>query len=645
MVWFVKMMALACLTCAFTVRAEPLYEFPKYEKTAQIEAACAQLLKQARADEARLQATPSGTLLTELDALTQRYENVVGPLTVLGAVHPQKSIRNAAERCELTYQAFSNAFFQNQKIYQQLQKIKPFDDIDLRYQRDLLDAFEDAGVALSRANRIKAKQLATHITGLTQQFERRIREDKTRIAFTEKELNGVPSKIWQKNARDAQGHYLLGLDAPTVQALLESATTSQTRERFWRAYLNQGGQANLKLLAQLSQARRIFAKLFGFDSYADFALRRRMAGTEQDVQNFLSNVHAAVAEREANDLKILALDQPQLKRWDVAFYTEQGRQKKFQVDQNQFRKHFPPEASLAWVFQVAQKMFGIRFESSPQTLWHPEAKAYSVIDEKNQQPLGVLMVDMYPRENKYNHAAVWSFRNSATHSHRLPAAALVVNLNREGLSLREMETLLHEFGHALHSLLSNTRYAGQGGTNTALDFVEAPSQMLEEWVYDPEVLALMKTVCSTCEAVPSELLARAEHSREFGKGIQIARQHLFAIYDLALYGKAPSDPLTLWKKMEGATPLGHEKGSLFPASFGHIAGGYAAGYYGYLWSLVLAEDLRTAFLSQKINPEVASRYRQDILSQGGQVLPKIMMKNFLSREFNSDAFFKSLQKK
>jgi thimet oligopeptidase len=227
----------------------------------------------------------------------------------------------------------------------------------------------------------------------------------------------------------------------------------------------------------------------------------------------------------------------------------------------------------------------------------------------------------------------------------LPAAALVVNLNREGLSLREMETLLHEFGHALHSLLSNTRYAGQGGTNTALDFVEAPSQMLEEWVYDPEVLALMKTVCSTCEAVPSELLARAEHSREFGKGIQIARQHLFASYDLALYGKAPSDPLTLWKKMEGATPLGHEKGSLFPASFGHIAGGYAAGYYGYLWSLVLAEDLRTAFLSQKINPEVASRYRQDILSQGGQVLPKTMMKNFLSREFNSDAFFKSLQKK
>ncbi len=652
--WFLKSIGRVVwchiLAGVFAAHAEPLYEFPKYEKSAQIDIACTQLIGQANAVQVRLQRQPTqiitgSEILVELDAMTQRYENVLGPLTVLSAVHPDQSIRDAAERCELKYQAFINSFFQSKKIYQKLKKAQSTDEIDRRYQRDLLDAFEDAGVALDKAQKKQARKLATHIADLTQKFERCIREDKTRVAFFEQQLDGVPPKIWQETLRDNQGRYLLGLDAPTVQAVLENATQRTTREKFWRAYLNQGGAANLKLLAKLSQQRRTFAKLFGFDSYADFSLRRRMAGTAQEVQHFLDRVHAAVAQREVDDLKILAMDQPALERWDVAFYTEQARQRKFQVDQNQFRKHFPAQASLDWVFRVAQKMFSIRFEARIQALWHADVKAYAVIDEKNQQPLGMLFVDMYPRENKYNHAAVWSFRNSSTKTARLPSAALVVNLNRGGLSLREIETLLHEFGHALHSVLSNTRYAGQGGTNTALDFVEAPSQMLEEWVYDPAVLALMQEVCKNCEPVPSELLAQAEKSREFGKGIQMARQHLFASYDLALYGENHSDPLTLWKKMESFTPMGHVPGSLFPASFSHIVGGYAAGYYGYLWSLVLAEDLRTAFSVNKLSPEISERYRLEVLSQGGQILPKIMMQRFLGRETNSEAFFKVIHKK
>jgi thimet oligopeptidase len=227
---------------------------------------------------------------------------------------------------------------------------------------------------------------------------------------------------------------------------------------------------------------------------------------------------------------------------------------------------------------------------------------------------------------------------------RLPAAGLVVNFNRDGLSIDELETLLHEFGHSLHALLSKTRYASQGGTNVQLDFVEAPSQMLEDWVYDRQVLALFQQVCAECKPVPDALLAQAKTARDFGKGALFARQHLFASYDLALHTAAAPEPLSTWIGMEKKTPLGHVPGSLFPAGFAHIAGGYAAGYYGYLWSLVLAEDLRTAFAADMLSAEVGARYRRTVLSQGGQVEPEQMMRDFLGRDSNGKAFFKALKR-
>ena len=207
------------------------------------------------------------------------------------------------------------------------------------------------------------------------------------------------------------------------------------------------------------------------------------------------------------------------------------------------------------------------------------------------------------------------------------------------------QTLLHEFGHALHALLSQTRYAGQGGTNVKLDFVEAPSQMLEDWVYEPRVMALYAQGCPRCKPVSPDLLARADRARHFGDGVAYARQHLYASYDLAVHGKADSparDPMAIWVTMEGATPLGHVPGSRLPASFGHIASGYAAGYYSYLWSLVLAADLRTAFAADRLDAATGDRYRRTILENGGQVPPAELMQQFLGRPSDSRAFFKML---
>jgi len=637
--------------------ATPSYVFPTYRNAAQADADCKALIAGARADEKRLQALPASPgpqLLVELDGMNRRYEDVVGPLSLLNAVHPDKAVRDAADACDLGYQTFRNSFLQNPKIYALLKQVKPADDIDARLLRDTLDAFEDAGVALTPARQARAKKVSNEITRLGQLFDRRIRDDKTRVAFAPEELDGVPAEALKDRKRDATGRYVFGLDYPSYDAIIENATLGATRERMWRAFQNLGGAANLKTLQQLGQLRREYAQLFGLESYADFAMRRRMAGNAAAVQTFLGTVKDAVAQREVADLGLLreakardlkqSLESTTLNRWDLTYYTFSERRNRFQLDAEEFRTYFPPQASLDFVFRVAGQLFGVQFEPLQQALWHPDAQSFEVRDVASKKVLGSFFVDLYPREGKYNHAAVWSFRNPSTLVNRTPAAGLVVNFNRQGLNIDELETLLHEFGHAMHGLLSNTRYATQGGTNVQLDFVEAPSQMLEDWVYDARVLALFKEVCPTCKPAPDDLVQRASKARDFAKGIAVARQHLYASYDLALYAKDAPEPMATWQRMEGATPLGHVKGSKFPAGFSHIATGYASGYYGYLWSLVLAEDLRTAFAADKLSREVGLRYREQVLSQGSQQAPAQLMRNFLGRETNSDAFFKSLNR-
>jgi thimet oligopeptidase len=253
-------------------------------------------------------------------------------------------------------------------------------------------------------------------------------------------------------------------------------------------------------------------------------------------------------------------------------------------------------------------------------------------------------VDLYPRDGKYNHAAVWPLRANATRIGRTPAAALVVNFDRNGLTLDEVETLLHELGHAVHVDLSNTRYASTAGTTVVHDFVEAPSQMLEDWVYDKKVLKLMQEVCPDCKPVPDAMVDQAVAAKHYGKGGQFGRQHLYASYDLTLHQQAKPEPLPLWARMEGATPMGYVPGTMFPAGFAHIAGGYGAGYYGYLWSLVVAMDLRTAFAADKLDPAVGKRYRDNVLAQGAQKPARELVNDFLGRETNSQAFFDYLKK-
>jgi thimet oligopeptidase len=647
-------LALAATSSLAAPPSLPGPAFPSYAQPAQLDAACKSHLGRAEAAVRRLERRgPRAGWLAAYDDVNALVEDLASPVFLLSNVHPEPALREAAEACERRWQDFFTRFGQNETLYRAARRQQPRDAIDRHLLKSAIEGFEDAGVSLPPAQRARAKAIQDRINEISQAFDRAIRDEKVLLAFTEAELKGVPEGVWKAAKRDDQGRYLLGLDYPSSLPVLQLAIDPATRERMWRAKQSEGGAENLKRLAEIAQLRREYAQLFGFKSFADFTLRRRMAESSANVGRFLDEVGQAVVEREKRELdelrdaKARELGQPAaqvtLQRWDVAYYTERVKRERYSVDQEAFRAYFPPQESLAFVMRVVEKLLGVRYQRvEGVALWHPEAQAYRAIDVATGRALATLYIDPYPRDGKYNHAAVWPLRSASTRLKRAPQAALVVNFDRKGLNLEEVETLLHELGHAVHNNLQRTRHAG---SSVLADFVEAPSQMLEDWMFDPRVLALMREVCAACKPVPEALLAQAKVAERYGKGVQYARQRLFASFDQELHGPDAPEPMALWRRLEAQTALGHVEGTMFPAGFSHIAtnSNYSAGYYGYLWSEVVALDLRSAFAKDKLDPGVGRRYRDTVLANGGQKPPQVLVREFLGRPSNSRAFFEDLK--
>ncbi len=631
--------------------------FPKFDRGPQVASACTAGLEGAMLRVKELEKRKAGPdWLKGWEALYDWEEDQSGPLVFLENVHPNAEVRAEAEKCDQRWSDFQSALGLNALVWngarQSVAALK--DPVDRRAAQFALEAFEDSGVALPKDKQARAKAIADRLAGLSQQFNRNIRDARTRVPFTEAELKGVPESVWKDQPRDADGKVTLPIDGPAYATVMQTAEDAGARERLWRAKTNEGGPENLKVLAQIEQLRLEQAKLFGLASYDEFVLRRRMVETPARAAKFLDDVHAAVADddkrdtAELRDAKARHLGQPlevtRLQRWDAMFYSERLLRDRYAVDDEAFRQYFPPQESLRFVMRVAEKMFGVRYDRIDGTWWAPEVQAWAVTDVASNKKIATLYVDPYPRDGKYNHAAVWNFRNGANSVPRQAQSALVVNFDRRGLSLRELETLMHEFGHTLRNNLSSTRYASDAGENVAQDFAEAPSQMLEDWVYDKKVLKVFQDVCPACRPVPDDLVDKARAARDFGKGMQVARQQLYAIYDLALHGPAAPDPMDTWEKMEAATPLGYVAGTTFPSGFAHVAGGYGAGYYGYLWSQAVATDMRSAFGADKLDAKAGARYRATVLGEGAQKPPQQVVKDFLGRDGSPQAFFEYLKK-
>ncbi len=613
---------------------------------------CDEGLARARASFAKMEARKGGAgFFDEWNRLQIEIEDVVNPIYLVGSVHPDKAVRDAADPCLTKYTNLSTELFQSEKLFARTQATKPANAHQAKLRKDLVEAFEDSGVALPPEKRKRAKEIFERLEELRQAYDKSVRDDPTKVVMTPAEMEGMPEAYVKAQKTDDKGNYVLGLDYPSYFPFLTNARSEEARKRYWIAKQREGGEANLGRLDEIFQLRKELASLYGLPSFAHYSLRRKMVGTPETVTKFLADVKSAVTEVEKRELEELraekaretgkALADTTLGRWDVFYYQEKVRKARYAIDQEKLRKYFPTDRAVAFALELSQALYGVKFTERKVPAWHEDVRYFDVTDAKTGAFLSGFYLDLFPREGKYNHAAAFPIRGVSLRAKRTPLSALVTNFNRQGLDQDEMETLLHEFGHVLHGVLSRTEYVSHAGTSTRVDFVEAPSQMFEEWGRREQSLALLAKVCPECPRLSADEIARLEAARQFGQGTKYARQWLYAAFDMSL-SLDPKPSMEVWRRLESDTPLGHVEGTMFPASFSHIASNYAAGYYGYMWSQVLALDMLSRFSKDMLDPKVGRLYRDTILAQGGQVEPAEMVRKFLGREPSSDAFFREI---
>jgi thimet oligopeptidase len=618
--------------------------------TARCDGELAAVRRQQQAMEARKGA---GNVFAELNALSIRFADFAYPVYLLQNVATDKTTRDAAQACLEKLLPFETELYQSAALYQRVKAVKPKDLTDTVYQQDLFEKFEDGGATLPPEKRKRAKEIIDELERLSLSFSKNINEDGTTVTITPAEAAGMPEAWIAARKRDDQGNFVLGMDYPTILPFLELATNADARKRVWIAKNREGGEKNLQILEQALKLRYELAQLHGQPDFATYALKRRMALTPAAVYEFLGNVKAAADPLQAKEFVELRAEKARLdgtpladtklNRWDVNYLKERVRKARYSIDQEALRAYFPTEASVQYAMQLASTLYGVEFVARDVPRWHGDVRYYDVYerltDGKRGGFVGGIYLDLFPREGKYNHAAAFPVRGVSTLANRTPISVLVANLNAKGLNHNELETLLHEYGHVLHGVLSKTRYVDQSGTSVKRDFVEAPSQMFEEWARREEPLALFAKICPTCPRLTKDQIVQLDAARRFGRGNFFARQGEYALYDMRLHTGQPGAPMPPWIAIENAGPLGFVEGSMFPAGFGHLLGGYAAGYYGYMWSQVIALDMLSAFDGKLMNPAVGQRYRQTILASGGQRRPHALVEAFLGRKPNSDAFY------
>ena len=610
---------------------------------------CDEGIARAKASIARMEAKKGGAgFFDEWNRLQIEMEDVVNPIYLMGSVHPDKSVRDAADPCLTRFTTLSTELFQSEKLFARVTAAKSASAHQAKLRKDLVEGFEDTGVALAPDKRARAKEIFDRMEAIRQAYDQRIRDDPTKVVFSPAEMEGMPEAYLAAQKKDGDGNYVLGLDYPAYIPFLANARSEAARKRYYVAKLREGGEENLGRLEEIFRLRKELAGLYGLPSFAHYSLRRKMAGSPEAVEKFLAEVKAAVRPVEIAELEVLRaekakeagtpVDGTTFARWDLFYWQERVRKSRFSVDQEELRKYFPTDKAVAFTLLLSEKLYGVKFTERKVPVWHPDVRYFDVTDAKNGTFLSGFYLDLFPREGKYNHAAAFPVRGVSTLAKRTPLSVLVTNFNRTGLDQEEMETLLHEFGHVLHGVLSRTDYVTHAGTSTPGDFVEAPSQMFEEWGRRDQPLALLAKICPDCPRLTKDDIDRLGAARRFGKAILYSRQWLYAAFDMSL-STEPQPPMQAWERLESQTPLGFVEGTLFPASFSHIASNYAAGYYGYMWSQAIALDMLSAFSKNMLDAKTGRRYRDTILAQGGQVEPADMVRRFLGREPATQAFF------
>ncbi|MFH2203039.1 MAG: M3 family metallopeptidase [Elusimicrobiota bacterium] len=592
------------------------------------------------------------------------YQDEMAGIRVLSA-SPRKRVREAVDQVNDMASDMGTAQGMREDIYQAVlayaEKGEQLTGEDMKLVEDTLLDFRKSGMGLKPADRAKLQRVSSKISKLVRQYEINIREWEGGIDVLPEELAGVPTAIIGSLKKVPGGKLRVPDDGEAGGQVMSKAKSSKVRMRLYYAMQRKAAKKNLPILRKVLKLRKQQANMLGYKNFAEMKIDGRMAKTPQRVWQFLGRLRKMLRPAaEAEDAEILEQKRSEkpgaekVQPWDGARYGRQHMEKTLDLNPDKIREYFPAERAIPEALKIYEELLGIRFEEIKDVkVWHKDVKAYDVMDAGGAR-MGRLYLDLYARKGKRGGA--WAAplvggRALEDGTYREPVTAVTADFekgeNGKPTLLRHgnVKTLFHELGHAMHMTLTTAQRRSFSGSGVAWDFVEAPSQMMENFIWQKQVLARVSGhYKDPSQPLPPEIVEKLLASRNYHSASGALGQAAMAAMDLAYYTAAPKDVLGVFRKMmKTFTGVEPNKASKFPARFGHILTGYAAGYYGYLWSRVSAQDIFSIFEAAGVmSPEVGRRYRNTILARGSSIDEEENLSDFLGRKPSEEAFLKWL---
>ncbi|MCH7613006.1 MAG: Zn-dependent oligopeptidase [Candidatus Marinimicrobia bacterium] len=655
------------------VEFNEVHEFAKL-RPGHIERATKYVLELSDQILAEIIAVPDGertfeNIMVATDDIYAVIESVWSPGYLMGSTHTNEKIRDEGLESSRQIQKYITDISLNEELYNAViaysrskgahqltgYKKKFLDDALLNYKR--------SGFGLPKEKREKVKEIFNELADFGLAFRKNISDFSDTLFVTEEEIKGLPEN-YKKERLQENGSYAIDMSYPSYRPFMKYSESDETRKNLKFKYNNRAVETNLDVLNNIIRKRRELVEVLGYETYAEYRTEDRMAKNPQNVWDFENDLKNKLrAKGEMDVAEMLAIKSKRIgqkaitiQSWEAGFYENLVLKEKFDLDPEEVRQYFEFNNVTDGLFIVYQKLFNITFKQVENpSVWHEDVLMYEVYDNVIGELIGRFYLDMFPRANKYGHAAAFSVTmgKMTGEGYTKPTTALVCNFPKPTeyqpslLTHDNVNTYFHEFGHLVHGVLTKSALMGYAGTSVARDFVEAPSQMLENWVWQKESLALFAKHFETGAIIPDELLDKMLAAKNVNSGTKALQQVYYGILDFTLHdGFNPDGDQTttdiVSKLQNEITLYPYQEGTHMEAAFGHLQG-YGAAYYGYKWSEVYAQDMFSIFEEIGImNEELGMRYRKIILEKGGTEDPLSLVKEFLGREPNSDAFLRSM---
>lgn len=579
-------------------------------------------------------------------------------------VSKDAAVRDAAAVLEETASKYTVEIMTRRDLYNAINEFaqtKPQLSAEEQFLLDrIMLGFKRNGLMLSEADLAKYKELKQKLVGTELKFEKNIRDWKDQIEVTKEQLDGLPEDFVSRLATTTEGKLIVTLDYPDYFPMMDNAKNDDARRQLEFKFNNRCADTNVPLFEEALQIRQQLAELLGYKNHAEYQLDDRMAKKPETVIQFLDRLHGKLlpkAKAELRDRLALRAREAGIRTteplmvWQWRYWNNQYSKTVLDIDKEAMKQYFPLETVMNGMLAIYAEVFDVVMEKATIPVWHEDVSPY-VVKEKNGDVIGYLYIDLFPREGKYKHAACFGLiggRELAGGVYQKPACAVVGNFNKPTadqpslLTHDDVETLFHEFGHVTHNIFTKARYGMFSGTAVARDFVEVPSTILENWVWNKDVLKRISGHWKNpSEKLPDAMIDKLIKSRTFDSGLVTVRQIFFSDFDMACHTTdLKNTTITYGKLQQKIMMMPKSVGTHPQASFGHLMGGYDSGYYGYIWARAISADIFTEFEKNGIfDGKTGKKYRDLILAPGRTADENIQIQALLGRPFNEDALLR-----